>query len=99
MLFLYDATGKLIKNVGRSGSQNGSFAGPRGVAVGGLKVAQVDFLLAYAIRQLAQREAAILGGLRDERRETFAEPIAQMPDQDIRVGNVVFVGAVQPHQA
>ncbi|MEK7384263.1 MAG: hypothetical protein AAB262_13375, partial [Elusimicrobiota bacterium] len=34
MLFLYDASGKLIKNVGRSGAQNGSFSGPRGVAVG-----------------------------------------------------------------
>jgi len=34
MLFLYDAAGKLIKNVGRSGSQNGAFAAPRGVAVG-----------------------------------------------------------------
>lgn len=34
MLFLYDEAGKLIKNVGRSGAQNGLFAEPRGVAVG-----------------------------------------------------------------
>lgn len=34
MLFLYDAAGKLIKSVGRSGSQPGAFGGPRGVAVG-----------------------------------------------------------------
>ena len=34
MLFLYDASGKLIKSVGRSGSQSGAFSGPRGVAVG-----------------------------------------------------------------
>src|SRR5258708_4081983 len=34
MLFLYDAAGKLVKNVGRSGDQAGSFSGPRGVAVG-----------------------------------------------------------------
>lgn len=34
MLFLYDASGKLIKNVGRSGPQNGAFLGPRGVAAG-----------------------------------------------------------------
>ena len=34
MLFLYDVSGKLIKNVGRSGAQNGSFSEPRGVAVG-----------------------------------------------------------------
>jgi len=34
MLFLYDFSGTLIKNVGRSGSQNGSFSEPRGVAVG-----------------------------------------------------------------
>ncbi len=33
-LFLYDKSGKLIKSVGRSGSQPGAFDGPRGVAVG-----------------------------------------------------------------
>ncbi|MBI5246989.1 MAG: tetratricopeptide repeat protein [Elusimicrobia bacterium] len=34
MLFLYDMGGKLIKSVGRSGSQQGAFSSPRGVAVG-----------------------------------------------------------------
>lgn len=34
MLFLYDAAGKHIKSVGRSGSQPGAFSSPRGVAVG-----------------------------------------------------------------
>lgn len=34
MLFLYDAAGKLIKSVGRSGSQTGAFSSPRGVTVG-----------------------------------------------------------------
>ena len=33
-LFLYDSAGKLIKTVGRSGSQQGAFKAPRGVAVG-----------------------------------------------------------------
>ena len=33
-LFLYDLSGKLIKSVGRSGSQPGAFNSPRGVAVG-----------------------------------------------------------------
>ena len=33
-LFLYDNSGKLIKSVGRSGSQPGAFSEPRGVAVG-----------------------------------------------------------------
>ncbi|MCR4294065.1 MAG: tetratricopeptide repeat protein [Elusimicrobia bacterium] len=33
-LFLYDATGRLIKSVGRSGDQPGAFDEPRGVAVG-----------------------------------------------------------------
>lgn len=33
-LFLYDATGRLIKSVGRSGNQPGAFDEPRGVAVG-----------------------------------------------------------------
>ncbi|MBI3289065.1 MAG: 6-bladed beta-propeller, partial [Elusimicrobia bacterium] len=34
MMFLYDMSGRLIKSVGRSGSQPGGFSGPRGVAVG-----------------------------------------------------------------
>ncbi|MDO8756569.1 MAG: Asp-tRNA(Asn)/Glu-tRNA(Gln) amidotransferase subunit GatB, partial [Elusimicrobiota bacterium] len=34
MMFLYDLSGKLIKSVGRSGSQTGAFSGPRGIAVG-----------------------------------------------------------------
>lgn len=34
MLFLYDTTGKLIKLVGRSGNQPGTFSAPRGIAVG-----------------------------------------------------------------
>lgn len=33
-LFLYDLSGRLIKSVGHSGSQQGSFSAPRGVAVG-----------------------------------------------------------------
>jgi|CXWL01.1.fsa_nt_gi DNA-binding beta-propeller fold protein YncE/tetratricopeptide (TPR) repeat protein len=33
-LFIYDKAGKLIKFVGRSGTQPGAFDGPRGVAVG-----------------------------------------------------------------